>query len=115
MLTKATEAKPVKKSSSPGGMGGWDWGFKSTSKKTATPKTAAAAPKKPVFSEADEAAEIEAVKRKAAAEIKAEQEQAKVNPKFDFRTGVLRHLADSSIGLSLRTWPELRSVILGVK
>lgn len=58
-------------------MGGWDWGFTSTSKKT-TPKTAAAKPKKPVFSADDEAAEIEAVKRKAAAEIKAEQEEAKV-------------------------------------
>eukprot|EP00752_Nemacystus_decipiens_P003769 g3470.t1 len=73
---KATETKPAaKKSSIPGGMGGWDWGFTSTSKKT-TPDTAAK-PKKPVFSADDEAAEIEAVKRKAAAEIKAEQEEAK--------------------------------------
>lgn len=58
-------------------MGGWDWGFTSTSKKT-TPKTSAVEPKKPVFSADDEAAEIEAVKRKAAAEIEAEQEEAKV-------------------------------------
>lgn len=72
-------------------MGGWDWGFTSTSKKEATPKTTAAKPKKPVFSAADEAAEIEAIKLKAAAEIKAEQEEAKV-PNSYFEVEDLRCL-----------------------
>lgn len=84
-------------------MGGWDWGFTSTSKKT-TSKTAAAKPKKPVFSADDEAAEIEAVKRKAAAEIKAEQEEAKVTPN-ESEKGLkdLRYLSDSSAGVSRQT------------
>lgn len=53
-------------------MGGWDWGFKSTSKKAA-PKV------KPVSPAAAEAAEIDEIKRKAAAEVKAEQEKGTVS------------------------------------
>lgn len=58
-------------------MGGWDWGFKSTPKK-------AAAKAKPVSPAAAEAAEIDEIKRKAAAEVKAEQEEGSVSSASEF-------------------------------
>lgn len=53
-------------------MGGWDWGFKSTPKKPA-------AKAKPVSPAAAEKAEIDEIKRTAAAEVKAEQEEGNVS------------------------------------
>lgn len=53
-------------------MGGWDWGFKSAPKKPA-------AKAKPVSPAAAEKAEIDEIKRKAAAEVKAEQEEGNVS------------------------------------